>query len=330
MDTFVCSSWYFLRYTDARNDEQAWDPKKANHWMNVDQYIGGIEHAILHLMYSRFFMKVFHDAGLVDNVEPFERLLTQGMVLMDGSKMSKSKGNVVSPEEILAKYGADTGRLFILFAAPPERDLEWSDQGVEGSYRFLNRVWRIVHQYIDLAKNGERDRDLTEAEKALRLQEHKTIAKVTEDVKGVDGDYALNTAVSSIMELVNAMYAYVGANTSIRSDVALEVNTNLLKLLAPFTPHITEELWQIAGFEGSVHEQDWPEVDAGALVVDEIELPVQINGKVRERITVPVEIGQDELREKVLSMPRVKDFTDGKTIVKFIVVPKKIINIVVK
>ena len=275
-------------------------------------------------------MKVFHDAGLVDNVEPFERLLTQGMVLMDGSKMSKSKGNVVSPEEILAKYGADTGRLFILFAAPPERDLEWSDQGVEGSYRFLNRVWRIVHQYIDLAKNGERDRDLTEAEKALRLQEHKTIAKVTEDVKGVDGDYALNTAVSSIMELVNAMYAYVGANTSIRSDVALEVNTNLLKLLAPFTPHITEELWQIAGFEGSVHEQDWPEVDAGALVVDEIELPVQINGKVRERITVPVEIGQDELREKVLSMPRVKDFTDGKTIVKFIVVPKKIINIVVK
>lgn len=298
--------------------------------MNVDQYIGGIEHAILHLMYSRFFMKVFHDAGLVDNVEPFERLLTQGMVLMDGSKMSKSKGNVVSPEEILAKYGADTGRLFILFAAPPERDLEWSDQGVEGSYRFLNRVWRIVHQYIDLAKNGERDRDLTEAEKALRLQEHKTIAKVTEDVKGVDGDYALNTAVSSIMELVNAMYAYVGANTSIRSDVALEVNTNLLKLLAPFTPHITEELWQIAGFEGSVHEQDWPEVDAGALVVDEIELPVQINGKVRERITVPVEIGQDELREKVLSMPRVKDFTDGKTIVKFIVVPKKIINIVVK
>ena len=195
--------------------------------------------------------------------------------------------------------------------------------GVEGSYRFLNRVWRIVHQYIDLAKNGESGRDLTEAEKALRLQEHRTIAKVTEDVKGVDGDYALNTAVSSIMELVNAMYAYVGANTTIRSDVALEVNTNLLKLLAPFTPHITEELWQIAGFDGSVHEQEWPEVDASALVVDEIELPVQINGKVRERITVPAEIGQDELKEQVLAMPRVKDFTDGKTIVKFIVVPKK-------
>ena len=171
---------------------------------------------------------------------------------------------------------------------------------------------------------------MTEAEKALRLQEHRTIAKVTEDVKGVDGDYALNTAVSSIMELVNAMYAYVGANTTIRSDVALEVNTNLLKLLAPFTPHITEELWQIAGFDGSVHEQEWPEVDASALVVDEIELPVQINGKVRERITVPAEIGQDDLKEQVLAMPRVKDFTDGKTIVKFIVVPKKIINIVVK
>lgn len=330
IDTFVCSSWYFLRYTDARNDEKAWDPKKANHWMNVDQYIGGIEHAILHLMYSRFFMKVFYDAGLVDNVEPFERLLTQGMVLLDGSKMSKSKGNIVSPEEILAKYGADTGRLFILFAAPPERDLAWSDQGVEGSYRFLNRVWRIVHQYLDMAKDGEEGRDYTEAEKELRMQEYKAITKVTDDIKGVDGNYAFNTAVSSIMEFVNAMYAYAGCQKTIRKDVAVEANQNLIKLLAPFTPHITEELWQICGFAGSVHTQEWPKVDESALVVDEIELPVQINGKVRDRITVPVEIDAAALKEKVLALPHIQELTAGKNIVKFIAIPKKIINIVVK
>ena len=330
IDTFVCSSWYFLRYTDARNDEKAWDPKKANHWMNVDQYIGGIEHAILHLMYSRFFMKVFYDAGLVDNVEPFERLLTQGMVLLDGSKMSKSKGNIVSPEEILSKYGADTGRLFILFAAPPERDLAWSDQGVEGSYRFLNRVWRIVHQYLDMARKGEEGNEYTEAEKELRMQEYKAIAKVTEDVKGIDGNYALNTAVSSIMEFVNAMYAYVGNNKTIHKEVAVEANQNLIKLLAPFTPHITEELWQICGFAGSVHTQEWPKVDESALVVDEIELPVQINGKVRDRITVPVEIDAAALKEKVLALPHIQEMTAGKNIVKFIAIPKKIINIVVK
>ena len=305
--------------------------KKANHWMNVDQYIGGIEHAILHLMYSRFFMKVFHDAGLVEALEPFERLLTQGMVLMDGSKMSKSKGNVVSPEEILAKYGADTGRLFILFAAPPERDLEWSEQGVEGAYRFLNRVWRVVHQYIELTANGTAGgSDYTEDEKALRFQEYKSVAKVTEDVKGIDGSYALNTAVSAIMEFVNAMSAYAGKNQTICKAAAIEANTNLIKLLAPFTPHIAEELWQIAGFAGSVHDQKWPETDSQALIVDEIELPIQINGKVRERITISVDCDVEELKSRVMELPRVKEFTEGKTIFKFIVVPKKIINIVVK
>lgn len=330
MDTFVCSSWYFLRYTDARNDQQAWNPKKANHWMNVDQYIGGIEHAILHLMYSRFFMKVFHDAGLVDAVEPFERLLTQGMVLLDGSKMSKSKGNVVSPEEIVAKYGADTARLFILFAAPPERDLAWSDQGVEGSYRFLNRVWRIVHIFQDMAAKGTDGKDYTEAEKELRFQEFKAIAKVTEDVRGQDGNYGLNTAVSSIMEYVNAMHAYVGAAKTIHKDVAIEANQNLLKILSPFTPHITEELWHLCGYAGSVHAQDWPVIDQSALKVDEIELPVQINGKVRERLTVAVDIDKDALQEKALALPHVKDFIGDKKVVKFIYVPKKIINIVVK
>ena len=331
MDTFLCSSWYHLRYTDPRNTKMPFDPKKANYWMNVDQYIGGIEHAILHLIYARFFMKVLYDAGYVDKVEPYERLLTQGMVLLDGSKMSKSKGNVVSPEEIVSKYGADTARLFILFAAPPERDLPWSDTGVEGSYRFLNRVWRIVFQYMDLAKAGDdSSRPYTEAEKALRLVEYTSIRKVTVDVKGADGHYALNTAVSSIMEYVNAMYNYVDKNTTIRKDVAVEVVSNLLKILAPFTPHITAELWQKVGFEGDVHKQDWPKVDESALKVDEIELPIQVNGKVRDRITVPVEMDKDKLRELALARPHVKNFTDGKQVVKFIVVPKKIINIVVK
>ena len=331
MDTFVCSSWYYLRYTDARNTAKPWDPQKANHWMNVDQYIGGIEHAILHLLSSRFLMKVFHDEGFAEAVEPFERLLTQGMVLKDGSKMSKSKGNVVSPEEILEKYGADTARLFILFAAPPERDLEWSDQGVEGSYRFLNRVWRIAHQFAALAKSGDVGRrDYTEAERELRLKEHASIAKVSADVQGQNGTYALNTAVSAIMELVNAMYAYSNEHTDIHHDVAAEVNTNLLKLLAPFTPHIAEELWHLIGGAGSIHAQTWPQVDEAALVVNSIELPIQINGKVRERITVTPDIGPDILKEKVLAMPRVQEFIGNKNVVKFIVVPKKIINIVIK
>lgn len=331
MDTFLCSSWYHLRYTDPRNTKQPFDPKKANYWMNVDQYIGGIEHAILHLIYARFFMKVLHDAGYVDKVEPYERLLTQGMVLLDGSKMSKSKGNVVSPEEIVAKYGADTARLFILFAAPPERDLPWSETGVEGSYRFLNRVWRIVEQYLDLAKNGEAaDRPYTAAEKDLRFVEYTSIRKVTDDVRGSDGHYALNTAVSSIMEFVNAMYNYVDKNQTIRRDVAEEAMQNLLKVLAPFTPHIAAELWQQAGFDGDVHQQEWPHVDETALQVDEIELPIQVNGKVRDRITVPVEMEQDKLRELALERPHVKAFVEGKQVVKFIVVPKKIINIVVK
>ncbi|MCI1822917.1 MAG: leucine--tRNA ligase [Megasphaera sp.] len=328
MDTFFDSSWYYLRYTDAKNNQAAFDSKKANHWMAVDQYIGGIEHAILHLLYSRFFMKVLYDAGLVEDDEPFTRLLTQGMVLMDGSKMSKSKGNVVSPEEIVQKYGADTARLFILFAAPPERDLEWSDQGVEGSFRFLNRVWRIFGQYMELMKQGTPTaQEYTEDEKELRFVEHTSIGKVTE---GVTGKYNFNTAISSIMEMVNAMYAYAGKHQTIRKDLALEVNKNLLLLLAPFTPHITEELWHDAGFEGSVHEAAWPEVDASALVVDEIQIPIQINGKVRERITIPVDVTSEEMREKVLAMPRVKECIDGRTIIKYIVIPQKIINIVVK
>jgi leucyl-tRNA synthetase len=328
MDTFIDSSWYFLRYTDARNGDAAFDTKKCDHWMPVDQYIGGIEHAILHLLYSRFFMKVIYDAGLAKDDEPFARLLTQGMVLMDGGKMSKSKGNVISPEEIIQKYGADTARLFILFAAPPERDLEWSDQGVEGSYRFLNRVWRIVHHFQELMEQGDdSSRPYTDDEKELRFVEHTSIRKVTE---GVTGKYNFNTAISSIMEMVNAMYAFVGKEQPIRKDLAQEVNKNLICLLAPFTPHITEELWHILGLEGSVHSAAWPQVDKSALKVSEIEVPIQINGKVRDRITVPVDTAADAMREACLAQPKIQEFIEGKKIVKFISIPNKIVNIVVK
>lgn len=326
MDTFIDSSWYFLRYTDAHNSKEAFNKNVADYWMNVDQYIGGIEHAILHLLYSRFFVKVMNDLGLVSVAEPFNGLLTQGMVLKDGSKMSKSKGNVVSPEEIVAKYGADTGRLFILFAAPVERDLDWTDQGVEGSYRFLNRVWRIIDTFGQMKAKGHKNK-LSKEEVALRRELHKTIKKVTVDL---DGRFNFNTAISSIMELVNAMYQYVDKNETIQSDLAHELMENLILLLAPFTPHITEELWQECGFQGSVHDHEWPEYVEAALAVEELELAVQVNGKVRDKMTVSVNADADELKRLALELPRVKEYTDGKTVVKTIVIPKKIVNIVVK
>ena len=326
MDTFIDSSWYYLRYCDPHNEKEPFDKNKANYWMPVDQYIGGIEHAILHLLYSRFFMKVLQDEGMVDYPEPFTNLLCQGMVLKDGGKMSKSVGNVVSPEEIVGKYGADTARLFILFAAPPEKDLEWSDQGVEGSYRFLKRVWAITGKYQDLAKDNKGK--FTEDETALRRRLHQTISKVTEDL---DGKFAFNTAISSIMELVNDMYRFVESHEAIEENLACELLRNLLILLAPFVPHITEELWQGLGEkEKSVHEASWPACDASALVVDEVALGVQVNGKVRASITVPVAMSREEIGEKAKELPEVKKFTDGKTIVKVIVVPKRIVNIVVK
>lgn len=325
MDTFIDSSWYFLRYTDARNDEEAFNKKIADYWMNVDQYIGGIEHAILHLLYSRFFVKVLHDLGLVSVNEPFKGLLTQGMVLKEGSKMSKSKGNVVSPEEIINKYGADTARLFILFAAPVDRDLDWSDQGVEGSYRFLGRVWRIVDQYTSMAHTH--DGKLTKDETALRRELHRAIKKVTEDL---DGRFNFNTAISTIMELVNAMYQYKDGHDAVQGDLAEELVQKLLLLLAPFTPHITEELWHECGYEGSVHQQVWPTYEEKALAVDEVEIAVQVNGKVRDKLTVAVNMDKAALEEQAKALPRVQEFIDGKNVVKVIVVPNKIVNIVVK
>ena len=326
MDTFIDSSWYFLRYCDPHNTEEPFAKDKANYWMPVDQYIGGIEHAILHLLYSRFFMKVLQDEGMVDYPEPFTNLLCQGMVLKDGGKMSKSVGNVVSPEEIVGKYGADTARLFILFAAPPEKDLEWSDQGVEGSYRFLKRVWNIVGKYEDI--QTEEKGKLSSDEFALRRKLHQTIKKVTEDL---DGKFAFNTAISAIMELVNDMYRFIEAHDTIEASLSGELVRNLLILLAPFVPHMTEELWQSAGQkEESIHLAAWPACDESALVVDEVELAVQVNGKVRATISVPVAMAREEIGEKAQALPEIQKFTEGKTIVKVIVVPKRIVNIVVK
>ena len=326
MDTFIDSSWYFLRYTDARNDQEVFNKEIAKYWMNVDQYIGGIEHAILHLLYARFFVKVLHDIGLVEVDEPFKALLTQGMVLKEGSKMSKSKGNVVSPEEIIAKYGADTARLFILFAAPVDRDLDWSDQGVEGSYRFLGRVWRIIDTYQQLGASGHHD-SLSKDETALRRELHRAIKKVTEDL---DGKFNFNTAISTVMELVNAMYQFKDSHDTVQSELAKELVEKLTLLLAPFVPHITEEIWHECGFEGSVHAASWPTYEESALVVDEVEVAVQVNGKVRDKLTVSVSLSKEELEAAAKALPRVQEFTEGKTIVKVIVVPKKLINIVVK
>lgn len=329
MDTFICSSWYYLRYTDPHNDKLPFAKDKVNYWAPVDQYIGGIEHAILHLLYSRFFTKVLRDAGMVDFAEPFTNLLTQGMVLKDGSKMSKSKGNVVSPEEIINQYGADTARLFILFAAPVDRDLDWSDEGVAGAYRFLRRVWRIMEIFEDRIKSASDTYDvsaLTEEEKELRRVLHITIKKVTEDIRD---RFMFNTAISSIMELVNAFYAFQESKT-INAGLVREISLNLLKLLAPFAPHITEELWSIMVGEGSVHQQQWPKYDEAATVQDEVEIVLQINGKVRDRIMIPTGISREEMATVAKANARVQDLTAGKTIVKMVCVPDKLVNVVVK
>lgn len=331
MDTFICSSWYYFRYTSPHSTTEPFDTAKANYWMPVDQYIGGIEHAILHLLYSRFFTKVLRDAGLVNISEPFKNLLTQGMVIKDGAKMSKSKGNVVSPEEIVQKYGADTARLFILFAAPPERDLEWSDLGVEGAFRFLNRLWRIVSHYASIAKDASEEYDvssLTKEEKELRRVLHSSIKKVTEDIQE---RFNFNTAISSIMELVNAMYAYKEQQPdTAHPSLMRETVSALLKMLAPFAPHITEELWFNTISSESVHKQSWPTYDSEAIKRDEVEIVLQVNGKVRDKIVVPVGLSPSELERLALAQEKVKIMLEDKQIVKVISVPQKLVNIVVK
>lgn len=329
MDTFVCSSWYYLRYADARNDKEAFAKDKANHWMNVDQYVGGVEHAILHLLYARFFTKVLHDMDLIDVDEPFQNLLTQGMVLKEGSKMSKSKGNVVSPEVIIGKYGADTARLFILFAAPPERDLEWNDQAVEGCYRFINRVWRLVYEYVQ--KTGGKPVDYKEfgemngKDKEMRRLVHNTIKRVSDDT-GVRFNF--NTAISAIMELVNGLYQYKEVENYNEAVMAEAIDAMAL-LLAPFTPHVTEEIWQSLGHTDSIHKHAWPAVDEKALVEDEVTIILQINGKLRDKVVMPINLDKAETEKLALAQPKIAEMLEGKEVKKVIVVPNKLVNIVV-
>ena len=327
MDTFLDSSWYFLRYTDAKNDKECFNKDKAKYWMSVDQYIGGVEHAILHLMYARFFTKVLYDLGLCDVEEPFTNLLTQGMVLKDGSKMSKSVGNIVSPEEIIEKYGADTARLFILFAAPPERELEWSDTGVEGSYKFLNRVYRLVYEMATETKGIPCVYKLeTKDDKQLAFALNSAVKRVTDDI---NLRFNFNTAISAIMELVNEMYRYKELE-DVNMGLLRDATEKLVLLLSPFVPHIAEEMWEGLEMSGSVTKAAWPKFDENALVKDSIEIVIQINGKVKDKLDVVNGLNKDQLADVVMADDKTKALVDGKEIVKVIAVPGKLVNIVVK
>ena len=329
MDTFVDSSWYFLRYCDPHNESSPFSREKADYWMNVDQYIGGVEHAILHLMYARFFQMFLHDIGLCKEEEPFRNLLTQGMVIKDGAKMSKSLGNVVSPAEIQARYGSDTARLFILFAAPPEKELDWSDEGVEGSYRFLNRVYRLVYEYINDIRGDAvvpaAYKAANSADKSLDFMMNTSIKKVTEDA---GGRFNFNTAIASIMELVNEMYKY--KNGDINLPLFNKAIETLLTLLNPFCPHITEELWSQLGHEDRLYNRAWPECDESALVKDEIQIILQINGKLKDKLMLPNNSEKEVVEGAARASERFKEATEGREVIKVIYVPNKIINFVVK
>ncbi len=329
MDTFICSSWYFLRYTSPDCNDAPFEREEANYWMPVDQYIGGIEHAVLHLLYARFFTKVLFDKKMINAEEPFSRLLAQGMVYKDGAKMSKSKGNVVTPDEIVKQYGADTGRLFILFASPPEKDLDWSDQGVEGCHRFLRRIWRLAAECLEQFAAGEGSTAVTAQETDLERHVHASIKKVTSDI---EERFNFNTAISAIMKLVNATYAYRQAVKSAEQNHAVlrETLEKTVLLLAPFAPHMAEELWRQLGYISSVHKQFWPEYDPEKLLVEEVEVVVQINGKVRGRIIVPSECTDDDLIEKARENERIGELLAGKDVAKTIIVPGRLVNIVVR
>ncbi|WP_455103810.1 leucine--tRNA ligase [Peptostreptococcus sp.] len=326
MDTFVDSSWYYMRYADNKNEEAPFDADVVNNWLPVDQYIGGVEHAILHLLYARWFTKAFNKLGWTNHVEPFKNLLTQGMVLMDGSKMSKSKGNTVSPVELVENYGADTARLFILFAAPPERDLEWSEQGVEGCFKFLNRVYRLVDELAPVTKLDHEFGNLTKADKDMRAKTNNTLKKVTEDL---NDRFGFNTAIAALMELINDLYKYKELDD--RNDAVIkEAIEAVVVILAPFAPHLGEELWLMIGKEASVFDIAWPEYDKSAIQLDEVEIIVQVNGKVRNKINAPVGIDQEAMKDLALNDEKVKDFIEDKNVVKVIAIPSKLVNIVVK
>ncbi len=356
MDTFVESSWYFARYVDPKNDKGPFNKEKASYWLPVDQYIGGVEHAILHLLYSRFFTKVLRDLGYLNIGEPFKNLLTQGMVCKETvkcpehgwlfpeevdvsgdkcrhcgkkvewgriEKMSKSKKNVIDPDHLIKVYGADTARLFSLFAAPPERDLEWSEQGVEGAYRFLNRVWRMVYEFG--SQQSAVSSQQSEKEKALKRITHKTIKKVTEDMSR----FHFNTAISALMELVNGVYSYTAEHKESKDKALKEAIESIIILLAPFAPHIADELWEGLGNKGSLLNAKWPEYDPAAILDDEIVIVVQVNGKLRGKVTVPADATDDTVKAVALADEKVMEHTAGKEIKKVVVVPKKLVNVVV-
>ncbi len=331
MDTFVCSSWYYLRYSDAKNADKPFDRELVNKWLPVDQYVGGIEHAILHLLYSRFFTKALRDLGLLDFDEPFKNLLTQGMVLKDGSKMSKSKGNTVDPDEIFENYGADTARLFILSDSPPARDFDWSDAGVEGCYKFLNRVWRLISSN---AGNLTLDYKL---EFPLKKENDDLVRKVHMAIKGISidiaNDFQFNTVISKYRELVNAIYDWQGKKSQLDNEDKQVVSfaiLSLIKLMSPVAVHLTEEAWHELGAKTSIHEEEWPKWDENLAKASSITLIVQVNGKLKDKIEADEALNENELKALALESPKVKELTDGKTIVKTIVVPKKLVNIVVK
>ena len=334
MDTFVCSSWYYLRYSDAKNDKMPFAKDKVNKWLPVDQYVGGIEHAILHLLYSRFFTKALRDLGLLDFDEPFKNLLTQGMVLKDGSKMSKSKGNTVDPDEIFENYGADTARLFILSDSPPARDFDWSDAGVEGCYKFLNRVWRLIssnEEFIGLSypELGCGSLKKKENDNLLRLV-HIAIKGITNDISN---DFQFNTVISKYRELVNAIYDWRSKKSDLDEEDKIVFSfavVTLIKLMSPVAVHLTEEAWHELGGETSIHELEWPKWDENLAKASSITLVVQINGKVKDKIEADEALSEEELKQLALSSEKVKELIEGKTIVKTIVVPKKLVNIVVK
>lgn len=333
MDTFFCSSWYFSRFTSPWTTEGPFDKSDAKYWMNVDQYIGGIEHACLHLIYARFFTKVCADLGLLpgDVREPFQNLLTQGMVIKDGAKMSKSIGNTVDPDEIIKKYGADTARLFILFASPPEKDLDWSDRGVEGAHRFLGRVWRMIESDLDAIKGASRRRvavnEITDAaDRDIKRITHKTLDRVTRDIRD---ERQFNTAVARLMELNNALTVYKPSGEMGRR-VKREAAETLLSCLSPYAPHITEELWQMIGNDNCLSADPWFSVDEDAMADSEEVIVLQVNGKVREQFTVTAGLTKDELQTEIMSRPETKKRLDGKEIVKTVVIPGKLVNVVVK
>ena len=334
MDTFVCSSWYYLRYSDARNSEECFNKDKVNHWLPVDQYVGGIEHAILHLLYSRFFTKALRDCGLLDFDEPFKNLLTQGMVLKDGSKMSKSKGNTVDPDEIFENYGADTARLFILSDSPPARDFDWSDAGVEGCYKFLNRVWRLIStnqdnislDYPKFVAGSLKDKSNDDLVRTV----HIAIKGITNDISN---DFQFNTVISKYRELTNAIYDWQAKKSDLTEEdkqVLSFAVVSLIKLMSPVAVHLTEEDWHDLGGEKSIHEEPWCEWDENLAKSSSITLVVQVNGKVKDKIEVDESLDQEEMKQVALNSEKVKALTEGKTIVKTIVVPKKLVNIVVK